>query len=91
MGEYQKALIALDNALQLKSDFSNALLAKGIILGKIGKKEEAKKIAEKLIENKNKQAPITEKTNSAQSLNESIRAEFQAAQKRFNEKYSTPN
>jgi tetratricopeptide (TPR) repeat protein len=88
MAEYQKALASFEEALRLKPDFSNALLAKGIVLSKLGKKEEAKQIADKLLETRS--TPEKENSTESQSLNESIKNEFKAAQKRFNQKFSTP-
>ncbi len=85
--DYQKALISFEEALNLKPDFTDAMLGKGIMLAKLGRNEEAKQCANKLLEIKGN----TEKETTAQakSVNESIRDEYNAAQKRFKTAYTS--
>jgi tetratricopeptide (TPR) repeat protein len=87
LADYQKALFSFEQALRLKPDFTDALLGKGIMLARLNRKEEAKECTDKLLETKG----TTEKQQIAksQSENESIRNEFNAAQKRFKTKYSS--
>jgi tetratricopeptide (TPR) repeat protein len=87
LADYQKALVSFEQALRLRPDFTDALLGKGIMLSRLNRKEEAKECADKLLETKGtSEKPHTAKS---QSENESIRNEFNAAQKRFKTKYSS--
>jgi tetratricopeptide (TPR) repeat protein len=52
-GDYQKALDSIDRALVLKTDFTEALIIKGVLLSKLGRGDEAKLCAEKALEMKN--------------------------------------
>lgn len=87
LADNQKALASFEQALRLKPDFTDALLGKGIMLSRLNRKEEAKEIADKILQTKN----YTEKqeTTKAQSENESIRNDFKAAQNRFRNKYAS--
>ena len=87
LADYQKAFVSFEQALRLKPDFTDALIGKGIMLARLNRKEEAKECADKLLETKR----TSEKPQTAkpQSENESIRNEFNAAQKRFKTKYSS--
>jgi tetratricopeptide (TPR) repeat protein len=86
--DYQKALAAFEEALRLKPDFKDALLGRGIMLAKLGRNEEAKECANNLLEHKG--GSEKQQAVQAQSENESIRNEFNAAQNRFKTKFS-PN
>ena len=87
--DYQKALSSFEDALQLKPDFTDAMLAKGIMLARLNRKEEAKECADKLLTAKStSEKPQTANT---QSENESIRNDFKAAQKKFSSKYANPS
>ena len=88
LADYHKALNSFEQALRLKPDFTDALLGKGIMLTRLNRKEEAKECADKLLETK-KGTSEKQQTAKAQSENESIRNEFNAAQKRFKTKYSS--
>jgi tetratricopeptide (TPR) repeat protein len=52
-GDYQKALDSIDRALVLKTDFTETLIIKGVLLSKLGRGDEAKLCAEKALEMKN--------------------------------------
>ena len=90
MADYEKALAAFEMALRLKPDFNDALLGKGIMLAKLGRTEEAKECANKLLEIKGAPEKQQEKNVQAKSENESIRDEYAAAQRRFKAAFS-PN
>jgi len=62
-GDYQKALDSIDTALGLKADFTEALIVKGVLLAKLGRADEAKLCADKVLEIKNE----SEKSKPAQS------------------------
>jgi tetratricopeptide (TPR) repeat protein len=79
LADYQKALASFEQALRLKPDFTDALLGKGIMLSRLNRKEEAKECADKLLETKG--TSEKQQTAKAQSENESIRNEFNDAQK----------
>jgi Flp pilus assembly protein TadD len=49
-GEYQKALDSIDQALGLKTDFTEALIVKGVLLAKLGRVEEARLCADKVLD-----------------------------------------
>jgi Flp pilus assembly protein TadD len=87
MGNSEKALDSFDEALKLKPDFTDAMIAKGVILGKLGRKDEAKLCAERILDLKGQ----TEEEKAAQnnSVNNSIKQEYQAAQKRLRESFAS--
>ena len=85
MGNYEKALGSFEEALKRKPDFSDAMLAKGLI-AKIGRKEEAKECANKLLEIKKETANT--QTSQPQSFNDACKQDYLAAQKRFRQAYS---
>jgi tetratricopeptide (TPR) repeat protein len=87
MADNQKALASFEQALRLKPDFTDALLGKGIMLSRLNRKEEAKEIADKILQTK----ICNEKQEAAraQSENESIKNDFKAAQNRFRNKYAS--
>ncbi len=87
LADNEKALVSFEQALRLKPDFTDALLGKGIMLARLNRKEEAKECADKLLDIKG--ASEKQQAIKAQSENESIRNEFNAAQKRFKNKYSS--
>jgi tetratricopeptide (TPR) repeat protein len=92
-GEYEKALVSFEIALRLKHDFVDAMLGKGLMLAKLGRTEEAKACANKLLEFKGsvkKPQEPTQETAMSRSKNEEIRSQYNAAQKRFTSQYS-PN
>lgn len=80
-----RALESFDEALRLKPDFTNALIAKGIILGKMGRKEEAKICADKVLKVKNEAG---EEESVQTSTNDSIKQGYDAAQKKFRQAFS---
>ena len=86
--DYEKALISFEIALRFKPDFTDAMLGKGIMLAKLGRTEEAKACANKLLEIKGN-TDQKEKNVQAKSVNESIREEYNAAQKKFKAQYSS--
>ncbi len=86
MADYEKALASFEIALRLKPDFTDAMLGKGIMLAKMGRSEEAKACANKLLEIKGN--TDQDRTVSTKSVNEFIREEYNAAQKRFKSKFS---
>ena len=88
MADYEKALVSFEIALRLKPDFTDAMLGKGIMLAKLGRTEEAKACANKLLEIKSN-TEHQEETGQAKSVNESIREEYNAAQKKFKAQYSS--
>jgi len=88
MADYEKALASFEIALRVKPDFTDAVLGKGIMLAKLGRTEEAKACANKLLEIKS-HANQLEKTVQTKSVNESIREEYNAAQKKFKTQYSS--
>ena len=88
LADYQKALAAFDDSLHLKPDFTEALLGKSIMLAKLGRKEEAKQLADKLLE-ENKGQAEKQKAAEAQSENNSIRNDFNAAQQKFKMKFAS--
>ena len=88
MADYEKALASFEIALRLKPDFTDAVLGKGIMLAKLGRTEEAKACANKLLEIKSNTNQL-EKTVQTKSVNESIREEYNAAQKKFKAQYSS--
>jgi tetratricopeptide (TPR) repeat protein len=88
MADYEKALASFEIALRVKPDFTDAVLGKGIILAKLGRTEEAKACANKLLEIKS-HANQLEKTGQTKSVNESIREEYNAAQRKFKAQYSS--
>ncbi len=85
----QKALTSFEDALRLKPDFTDAMLAKGIMLARLNRKEEAKQCAEKLLTAKS--TSDKQQAVKAQSENEAIRNDFKAAQKKFSSKYANPS
>ena len=87
MADYEKALASFEIALRLKPDFTDAMLGKGIMLAKLGRSEEAKACANKLLEIKSN-TEQQEKNVQTKSVNESIREEYNAAQKKFKAQYS---
>jgi tetratricopeptide (TPR) repeat protein len=87
LADNQKALASFEQALRLKPDFKDALLGKGIILARLNRKEEAKEIADKILQTKS--CNEKQETTQAQSENESIRNDFKAAQNRFRNKYAS--
>ena len=63
MGNYEAALAFFDKALSLKPDYNDAALAKGFVLTKLGRKDEAKQCTDKLLETKKEAAAeATQKT-----------------------------
>ncbi len=88
MADYEKALVSFEIALRLKPDFTDAMLGKGIMLAKLGRTEEAKACANKLLEIK-ANTEQQEKNVQTKSVNESIREEYNAAQKKFKAQYSS--
>jgi tetratricopeptide (TPR) repeat protein len=86
--DYEKALVSFEIALRFKPDFTDAMLGKGIMLAKLGRTEEAKACANKLLEIKGN-TDQKEKNVQAKSVNESIREEYNAAQKKFKAQYSS--
>jgi len=89
MADYTKALTSFENALRIKPDFTDALLGKGIMLVRLDRKDEAKQCADKLLQLKG----TSEKQEAAQtqSLNEAIRSQFNASQRKFSAKYAPPS
>ncbi|MGE5575209.1 MAG: tetratricopeptide repeat protein [Ignavibacteria bacterium] len=87
MADYDKALASFEIALRLKPDFTDAMLGKGIMLAKLGRTEEAKECANKILEIRG--TTKQEKPDSAKSLNNSIRDDWNLAQKKFKAQYST--
>jgi tetratricopeptide (TPR) repeat protein len=87
LADYQKALVSFEQALRLRPDFTDALLGKGIMLARLNRKEEAKECADKLL--KTKGASENQQATKPQSVNESIRNDFKAAQNRLRTKYSS--
>ena len=76
-GDYQKALDSIDQALGLKADFTEALIVKGVLLAKLGRADEAKLCADKVLEMKNE----SEKPKPAQpNLPNYFQKDFSAAQ-----------
>jgi hypothetical protein len=72
----------------LKPDFTDALIGKAVILGKLGRKDEAKLCADKVLEIKDegkKEKPI-----QCTSMNDQIRQQYNDAQKKFKSEFS-PN
>ena len=92
--DYEKALVSFEIALRSKPDFLDALLGKGLMLAKLGRKEEAKAVANKLLEVKGAACTQLEKPQKenaiSRSENEDIRNQYMAAQKRFTSQYA-PN
>ena len=92
--DYEKALVSFEIALRSKPDFVDALLGKGLMLAKLGRKEEAKVVANKLLEAKGAASTQPEKLQKevamSRSENEDIRNQYMAAQKRFTSQYA-PN
>jgi len=88
MADYQKALSSFENALLIKADFTDALLAKGIMLARLDRKDEAKQCADKILELKG--GSEKHQTTQAQSLNASIRDQFNASQRKFSAKFAPP-
>jgi tetratricopeptide (TPR) repeat protein len=89
MADYKKALASFEDALRIKADFTDALLGKGIMLARLDRKEEAKQCADKLLELKG-EPEKKEKQQAAgtQSLNQSIKDQFNASQRKFSAKYA---
>jgi len=76
-GDYQKALDSVDQALGLKADFTEALIVKGVLLAKLGRNDEAKLLANKVLEMKKE----SEKPKPIQSnLPNYFQRSFSAAQ-----------
>lgn len=92
--DYEKALVSFEIALRSKPDFMDALLGKGLMLAKLGRKEEAKACANKLLEIKGTSQsdlkPPQKETAMSRSENDDIRNQYMAAQKRFTSQYA-PN
>jgi tetratricopeptide (TPR) repeat protein len=88
MADYEKALVSFEIALKIKPDFTDAILGKGIMLAKLGRTEEAKACANKLLEIRTN-TEQQEKNVQPKSVNESIREEYNAAQKKFKAQYSS--
>ena len=88
IADYTKALASFENALRIKSNFTDALLGKGIMLARLNRKDEAKQCADKILELKGG----SEKQEAAQeqSVNESIRSQFNASQRKFSAKFAPP-
>jgi tetratricopeptide (TPR) repeat protein len=89
MANYKKALASFESALQTKPDFTDALLGKGIMLARLDQKDEAKKCADKLLELKGGSEKL--QAAQSQSLNESIRSQFNASQKKLSAKFAPPS
>ena len=89
LADNQKALVSFEDALRLKPDFKDALLAKGIMLDRLNRKEEAKVCADKLL--KTKGTSEKPQATKPQSENEAIRNDFKTAQNKFRTKYSNPS
>lgn len=93
--DYEKALVSFEIALRSKPDFVDALLGKGLMLAKLGRQEEAKAVANKLVEVKGAtckqpENPQQKAAAMSRSENEDIRNQYMAAQKRFTSQYA-PN
>jgi tetratricopeptide (TPR) repeat protein len=88
MGNYEAAIGFFDEALRLKPDFDDATLAKGFVLTKLGRKDEAKQCTDKLLETKKEQG--NPKDSDYASLNDSCRQDYEAAQRRFKDTFSPP-
>jgi tetratricopeptide (TPR) repeat protein len=86
--DYQKGLAHFEAALQLKPDFLDALLAKGIMLGKLGRKEEAQTVANQILEIKGANTKDKPQTAYVQSENEAIRSDFKVAQEKFKNRFA---
>ncbi len=92
--DYEKALVSFEVALRMKPDFTDAMLGKGLMLAKLGRAEEAKATANKLLEIKGSQSqekpnqPQQKEVAMSKSQNEEIRNQFLAAQKKFTAQYS---
>jgi tetratricopeptide (TPR) repeat protein len=89
MADYQKALSYFENALLIKADFTDALLAKGIMLARLDRKDEAKQCADKILELKG--GSEKQQATQNQSLNASIRDQFNASQRKFSAKFAPPS
>lgn len=92
-GEYEKALMSFEIALRLNPDFVDALLGKGLMFAKLGRTEEAKACANRILELKGPVKMSQESTQEvamSRSKNEEIRSQYNAAQKRFTRQFS-PN
>ena len=72
LGKYEEAISFFDEALRRKPDFSDATLAKGFVLTKLGRKDEAKQCTDKLLEAK-KEQPADAKGHDYASMNDSCR------------------
>ena len=88
LADYEKALASFEDALLINPIYQNALIAKGIMLAKLGRKDEAKECANKLLEIKGQQPQQQETQSQPKNLNDSIREEYNAAQKKFKAQYS---
>ena len=90
--DYEKALVSFEISLRSKPDFVDALLGKGLMLAKLGRQEEAKAVADKLLEISSSTSPLEkpQKKESAMSRseNEDIRNQYMASQKRFTSQYA---
>jgi tetratricopeptide (TPR) repeat protein len=89
LADNQKALASFEDSLRLKPDFTDALLAKGIMLARLHRKEEAKACADEIP--KTKSTSEKPQAAKAQSENEAIRNDFMTAQNKFRTKYSNPS
>ena len=91
--DYQKAIAAFEEALNIKPNFTDALLGKGIMLTKLGRNEEAKACTNELLKIKDraKQEKTVKTDQTQKSEHESIREEYIATQKKFKEAYSETN
>lgn len=91
--DYEKALVSFEIALRCKPDFVDALLGKGLMLAKLGRQEEAKAVANQLLEVKGTACtqpvkPQQKEAAISRSENEDIRNQYLAAQKRFTSQYA---
>jgi tetratricopeptide (TPR) repeat protein len=90
--DYEKALVSFEISLRSKPDFVDALLGKGLMLAKLGRQEEAKAVANRLLEIKVPPSPLEKPrqkdTAMSRSENEDIRNQYMASQKRFTSQYA---
>ncbi len=87
-GDWKKAIDSFEQALKLDHCFTNALIAKGVVLAKLGRNDEAKLCAKEAL--KMKSESEKEESIKSNSMNDRIRQEYENAQKNFKGTFS-PN
>ena len=91
MGNYEASIGFFNEALRLKPDYSDATLAKGFVLTKLGRKEEAKQCTDKLVETKKEASATGSKEASYAALNDSCRKDYEASQRKFKDAFAPPS